>query len=70
MPELAAAAAKLLLLHQFLAGLPGPISRQLRAVCVADDLDAVFERAKFLMAVNEQEIPTAAVSTLQQNLTN
>ena len=39
MPELAAAAAKPLLLHQFLAGLPGPISRQLRAVGVADGLD-------------------------------
>ena len=63
MPELAAAAAKPLLLHQFLAGLPGPISRQLRAVGVADDLDAVVERAKLLMAVNEQEISTAAVST-------
>jgi len=63
MPGLAAEAAKPLLLHQFLAGLPGPISRQLRAVGVADNLDVVVERAKLLMAVDEQEKTTAAVST-------
>jgi len=43
MPELAAEAAKPLLLHQFLAGLPGPISRQLHAVGAADNLDVVVE---------------------------
>ena len=38
MPELAAAAAaKPLLLYQFLAGLPRPISRQLHAVSVAEE---------------------------------
>jgi len=55
--------AKPLLLHQFLAGLPGSISRQLRATGVGDDLNVVVERAKLLMAVNEQERTTAAVST-------
>jgi len=43
MPGLAAEAAKPLLLHQFLAGLPGPISRQLHVIGVGDDLNAVVE---------------------------
>ena len=38
MPELAAAAAKPLFLHQFLAGLPGPISRQLHIKTYVWDL--------------------------------
>ena len=46
-----------------LGGLPGPNGRQLRAVGVADDLNTVVKRAKLLMAINEQEKTTAALST-------
>lgn len=62
MPQLAADASEPLLLHQFLSGLPGPISRQLRASGDTKDLDAVVQRTKVLMAVNEQE-QTAAMTT-------
>ena len=41
--KLAAEAAKPLLLHQFLAGLPGLISRQLHAISVTDNLNVVVE---------------------------
>jgi len=56
-------AAKPLLLHHFLVGLTGPISRQLRAIGVADNLDVVVEQATLLMAVDEQEKTAVAVST-------
>ena len=63
MTGLAAEAAKPLLIHQFLAGLPGHISSlQLHAISVADNLNVVVEQAKLLMAVDKQETTTAAVS--------
>ena len=51
MPEMAAYASKPLLLHQFLSGLPTPISRQLRVTGDTQELDAVVQRAKVLMTV-------------------
>ena len=59
MHELEVNASKPLLLHQFLSGLPTPISRQLRATGDTKELDAVVQRAKVLMAVSEQEQPVA-----------
>ena len=64
MPGLAAV-SKPLLLHQFLAGLPGPIFKQLRTVGVTDD---VVERAKILMAVTEHEKLQQQYPIRQQNL--
>ena len=54
-----AEAATPLLIYQFLAGLPGHISRQLHAIGVADNLNVVVERAKLLIAVDKQETTTA-----------
>ena len=62
MPELAENATKPLLLHQFLSGLPGPVSRQLRATGDTKELEAVVQRAKVLMAVSDQQ-QTAAMTT-------
>ena len=62
MPELAENVSKPLLLHQFLSGLPGPVSRQLRATGDTKELEAVVQRAKVLMAVSDQQ-QTAAMTT-------
>ena len=62
MPELAANVSGQLLLHQFLSGLPGPISRQLRVTGETTDLDTVVQLAKVLMVVSEQE-QAAAITT-------
>ena len=62
MPEIAENASKLLLLHQFLSGLPGPVSQQLRATGDTKELEAVVQRAKVLMAVSDQQ-QTAAMTT-------
>ena len=66
MPEMEADASKPLLLHQFLSGLPTPISRQLRTTGDTKELDAVVQRAKVLMTVSEQE-QTAAMHTVHQS---
>ena len=50
MPELAENASNPLLLHQFLSGLPGSISRQLRALGDTKNLGTVVQRAKVLMS--------------------
>ena len=56
MPELKdSATRKKLLLHQFLAGLPQAVSRQLRAAGETKDLDTVVECARLLLALNEQD---------------
>ena len=65
MPEMKANASKPLLLHQFLSGLPTPISRQLRATGDTKELDAVVQRVKVLMTVNEQE--QAAMHTVHKS---
>ena len=64
-PEMAADASKPLLLHQFLSGLPTPISRQLCATGDTQELDAVVQRAKVLMTVGQQE-QAAATNTMHQ----
>ena len=55
MPELAEDASQQLLIHQFLAGLPAPVSRQLRAVGNTTNLEQIAERAKVLMVVDSSE---------------
>ena len=62
MPNLESATRDQLLLHQFLAGLPTTISRQLRAVGEAKSLQAAVERARLLMAMDSQG-QVAAVSS-------
>ena len=41
------------ILHQFLAGIPEAVSRQIRASGEVHDLEKVVERARLLMTVNE-----------------
>lgn len=54
MPDLTADAREKLVLHQFLTGLPGVVSRQLRATGEAKTLSAAVERARLLMAIGDQ----------------
>ena len=62
MPELAEDASQQLLIHQFLAGLPAPVSRQLRAVGNTTNLEQIVERAKVLMVVDSSEKVAAVQS--------
>ncbi len=55
MPDVATDARGQLLLHQFLAGLPNSVSRQLRASGDTTDLDKTVERARLLMVINDRE---------------
>ena len=55
MPEWTAKVTKQLLIHQFLAGLPASLSRQLRAGGNTTDLDELVHRAKILMVVDSDE---------------
>ena len=65
MPELKdSATRKQLLLHQFLAGLPQEVSRQLRAAGETKDLDTVVERARLLLALNEQDVSANKVAAV------
>ena len=66
MPEMEANTSKPLLLHQFLSGLPTPISRQLCLTGDTKELDAVVQRAKVLRTVSEQE-QAAAMHMVQQS---
>ena len=61
MPEWTAKVTKQLLIHQFLAGLPASLSRQLQAGGNTTDLDELVQRAKILMVVDSDERLTAAV---------
>ena len=62
MPELVEDASQQLLIHQFLAGLPAPVSRQLRAVGNTTNLEQIVERAKVLMVVDSSEKVAAVQS--------
>lgn len=62
MPDVDATARNQLLLHQFLAGLPTTVSRQLRATGDTKELDKTVERARLLMAVDDQQHSAATVS--------
>ena len=63
--RMAANTRKRLLTHQFLTGIPAEVSKQLRAVGKADDLDKLMQRAKLLMTLDCGE-KTAAVGFKQQ----
>ena len=54
MPDIDATSRGQLLLHQFLAGIPLQVSRQLRAMDNITDLQQVVEKARLLMAIEEQ----------------
>ena len=56
MPGLTEEASDPLLLHQFLSGLPGPISRQLCAPSDIKDLKAVVQRAKVLTVMKHEQV--------------
>ena len=62
MPELAEDASQQLLIHQFLAGLPAPVSRQLQAVGNTTNLEQIVECAKVLMVVDSSEKVAAVQS--------
>ena len=64
--EARARAREQLLLHQFLAGLPNAVSRQLRATGDAKELMSTLERAKLLMSLEEEQ-PVASVSQSQRD---
>ena len=66
MPKLEARGLEQLLLHQFLAGLPNAVCRQLRAMGDAKELSSTLERAKLLMSL-EEENPVANVSQSQRD---
>lgn len=61
MPESDAATRQQLLRHQFLSGLPSPVSKQLRAAGTVDDLDAIVQRAKLLMTLEQTSEKAASV---------
>ena len=63
MPELSDDASKQLLIHQFLTGLPAPVSRQLRAIGNTTNLEQLVERAKVLMVVDGGDGKIAAVES-------
>ena len=62
MPGASEDTQKQLLIHQFVSGLPVSISKQLRATGELNDLDAVTERAKLLMTIEEPQ-KIAAIQT-------
>ena len=62
MPELSDDASWQLLIHQFLTGLPAPVSRQLRAVGNMTNLEQLVERAKVLMVVDSSDKVAAVQS--------
>ena len=55
MTNLDPAARKQLLLHQFLAGLPPAVSRQIGGTGKAMDFEQKVEHARLLIAISEQE---------------
>ena len=57
-PDMEQAAKEPLLLHQFLAGIPETISKQVRASGELTTLDAVVTRTKLLMAISSDSVAT------------
>ena len=66
MPGMDATAREQLLLHQFLGGVPAPISKQIRAAGETKALDKAVERARLLMTIEWEQIATAAVTEVQE----
>ena len=64
MPDIDAIARSQLVLHQFLVGLPVKVSRQLRASGETNDLDKTIERARLLMAIDDQEQDDATAAAV------
>lgn len=62
MPDIDATSNGQLLLHQFLAGIPGHVSRQLQVMGETTDLQRVVEKACLLMSIDEQPENEAAPS--------
>ena len=63
MPQASEDIQKQLLLHQFVSRLPANISKQLRATGEVSNVDAVMERAKLLMTMEESQKAAAIKST-------
>ena len=61
-PELEKTARDQLLLHQFLAGIPNAVSRQLRAAGEIKTLDAAITRTRLLMTIDDFGSGTAAIA--------
>ena len=59
-PDAAQVAKESLLLHQFLAGIPEAIARQLRASGEVDKLEKAMTHARLLMTINPD--PVAAIA--------
>ena len=57
-PDMTTASREPLLLHQFLSGIPEPISRQLRASGEITTLDKAIERARLLMTIEPEPVAT------------
>ena len=66
MPEADAITRQKLLIHQFLAGLPIEISKQLRATGEIEELDKLVQRARLLMTLKEKE-QSAAIEQQMPN---
>jgi len=69
MPESDAATRQQLLRHQFLSGLPSTVSKQLRAAGTVDDLDAIVQRAKLLMTLEQTSEKAASVDKVDLDST-
>ena len=76
MPDVEEGTRKQLLRHQFLAGLPAAISKQLRATGEIDDLEKMVDWAKLLLTLDHEEraatvgppMPSSDVVLLQQQV--
>ena len=73
MPNIDGEPRNQLLLHQFLAGLPVSVSRQLRATADITTVEKALERARLLMAIDAElqeptkELSSAAVASTVNN---
>ena len=63
MPDLDADAREQLLLHQFLAGIPAPVGKQLCTTGDTKKLEETVERVQLLISLDNQEAATAALQT-------
>ena len=74
MPDIDDASRSQLLLHQFLAGIPSTISRQLRATGETTDLDKTVTRARLLMPMDASKVAAVCqadeVEQLKEQITD
>ena len=64
MPDISSAARNQLLLHQFLAGLPVQICKQLRAAGDVTSMEIVLERVWLLMSLEAEQEQTSCTGTV------